>query len=149
MRQEDFVISDVSLEGFQVVRGQYFSRVLEPALTIKPSSLTFSMAAYQALHMCESVQILVNTEDRKILVRPIGSSEPDAVNWIKNMDKPSAKAIECTSFTRTLYDVWRLNPKRRYRTNGKLVKFDKKLMLMFDFTDPDMFEGMKLVKEDA
>lgn len=149
MRQEDFVISDVSLDGFQVVRGHYFSRISEPSITVRPTSLTFSISAYTALNNCEAVQILVHQDAQRILVRPINSSEPDAVNWIKDLVSPKAKPIECSAFTRQLYEKWGWNPNRRYRGNGKLVKFDKKLMLLFDMTDPEVFEGMKLVKEHA
>ena len=149
MRQEDFVIGDVSLDGFQVVRGHYFSRILEPSMTIRATSLTFSIAAYNALNNCEAVQVLVNQESRRVLVRPISSSENDAVGWIKNLDSPKSKPIECSAFANQLYDVWEWDKKRRYRANGKLVKYDKKLMLMFDFTDPEIYEGMKLVREHA
>ena len=149
MKQDDFVIDDVNLDGFQVVRGHYFSRASEPSVTIRPTSLTFNIAAYGALHNCEAVQILVNQNAQRILVRPINSSEPDAVNWIKDLDAPKAKAIECSAFTRQLYEKWDWSPKRRYRANGKLVKYDKKLMLLFDFTEPEIHEGLKMVREHA
>lgn len=149
MKQEDFVIGDVNLDGFQVVRGHYFSRASEPSLTIRESSVTFSVSAYTALNNCEAVQILVNQEAKRILVRPINSSEPDAVTWIKDLSNPKAKAIECSAFVRQLYDKWNWDKKRRYRSNGKLVKYDRKLMLLFDMSDPEVFEGMKLVREHA
>ena len=149
MKQEDFVIGDVSLDGFQVVRGHYFSRASEPSLTVRPNSLTFNIAAYAALNNCEAVQVLVNRDSQRILVRPINSSEPDAVSWIKDLDSPKAKPIECSVFTRQLYEKWGWDPNRRYRANGKLVKYDKKLMILFDMTDPEIYEGLKMVKEHA
>ena len=51
-------------------------------------------------------------------------------------------------FTKSLYEAWGWNEKLRYRTVGKLVKYDRKLMLLFDFSHPEVWEGMKLVKGD-
>ena len=48
-----------------------------------------------------------------------------------------------------LYEQWGWNEALRYRSNGKLVKYDRKLTLLFDFTRPEIWKGMKLVKEDG
>lgn len=73
MVQDDFVIGDISMDGFQVIRGLYFSRMMEPALTLWRTSLSFNVPAYNALNNCESVQLLVNLEKRTILVKPVPS----------------------------------------------------------------------------
>ena len=82
MAQDDFVIGDISMDGFQVVRGQYFSRQLEPALTLWRRSISFNIPAYNALNNCESVQLLVNPDAKRILVKPAPSKDSDAINWI-------------------------------------------------------------------
>ena len=50
-------------------------------------------------------------------------------------------------FTRRLFNEWGWNREQRYRVNGKLVKYGKSLMLLFDFTSPEVWKGMKLVRE--
>ena len=99
MGQADFVIGDISMDGFQVVRGLYFSRMLEPSLKLWNTAISFNVPAYSALNNCESVQMLVNLEQRKILVKPVPSKEPDAINWIRDPAKPKTTKMECSLFT--------------------------------------------------
>lgn len=148
MVQDDFVIGDISMDGFQVVRGRYFSRQLEPALTLWSTSLSFNVPAYAALNNCESIQILINPEQKQILVKPAPSKDRDAINWIKDPAKPKTTKLECSMFTRQLFETWGWDENMRYRINGKLVKFDRKLMLLFDCGSPEVWNGMKLVKEN-
>ena len=149
MAQDDFVIGDISMDGFQVVRGQYFSRQLEPALTLWHRSISFNIPAYNALNNCESVQLLVNPDGKRILVKPAPSKDSDAINWIKNLSAPKTTKLECSMFAKQLFETWGWDQTLRYRTNGKLVKFDRKLMLLFDFNHPETWKGMKLVKENG
>lgn len=149
MAQDDFVVGDISLEGYQVVRGQYFSRLIEPNMTIWNRSIQFNVPAYTALTNCESIQLLVHPTERKIVVKPVLSKDPEAINWIKDPSKPKTTKLECSMFTKQLFDQWEWDTTCRYRTNGKLVKFDRKLMLLFDFYRPEIWKGMKMVKENG
>jgi len=134
----DFAIGDVNLDGFQVVKGNYFNRQIEPYMAFRETSIAFNISAYKALNCVATVQIMVNQVNRKILIRPISSDETDSINWIKNLDHLSSQPIECAAFTRPLYEMWKWQAKTRYRAYGKLVQNDKKLMLMFDFTSPEI-----------
>lgn len=135
---EDFAIGDISLDGFQTVKGHYFSRQLEPYMIIRETSIAFSASAYQALNCVANVHIMVNQTNRKIVVRPVSSEESDSISWIKNSGSPKSKPIECTAFTRPLYDIWKWHPKTKYKVYGRLVKSEKKLMLLFDFSAPEI-----------
>ena len=63
--------------------------------------------------------------------------------------KPKTTKMECSLFARHLFTKWGWDDTYQYRTNGKLVKFDKKLMLLFDFNRPEIWQGTKLVREDG
>lgn len=149
MTQEDFVIRDISMDGFQVIRGRYFSRQLEPALTLWNTAISFNIAAYTALNNCESIQLLVNPDTKRILIKPSLSKDQDAINWIKDPSCPKSAKLECSMFTKQLFEIWGLDQALRYRTNGKLVQFDRKLMLLFDFNHPEIWKGIKSVKENG
>ena len=149
MTQEDFVIRDISMDGFQVIRGRYFSRQLEPALTLWNTAISFNIAAYTALNNCESIQLLVNPDTNRILIKPSLSKDQDAINWIKDLSSPKSTKLECSMFTKQLFETWSLDQTMRYRTNGKLVQFDRKLMLLFDFNNPEIWNGIKTVKENG
>jgi len=135
---DDFAIRDVNLDGFQIVRGNYFNRQIEPYLSFRETSISFNVSAYKALNCVATVQIMVNQTNRKILIRPVNSDDVDAITWIRNLDNLNSKPIECASFTRPLYEMWKWKPKTRYRAYGKLVQSDKKLMLVFDFSSPEI-----------
>ena len=135
---DDFAIGDVNLDGFQVVKGNYFNKQIEPYMSFRETSVAFNVSSYKALNCVATVQIMVNKTNRKILIRPISSDDVDSITWIRNLDSLSSKPIECAAFTRPLYEMWKWKPKTRYRAYGKLVQCDKKLMLMFDFSSPEV-----------
>jgi len=147
MAYDDIMIGDISMEGFQVVRSQYFCRQIDPVMNIWERAIAFNVPAYSALNNCESVQILVNMQDKRILVNPSHSKEPDSINWIRTPADPKTTRLECSLFTRQLFEKWGWDGENRYRTNGKLVKFDKKLLLLFDFSHPETWKGTKMVKD--
>ena len=135
---DEFAISDISMDGFQVVKGNYFNRQIEPYMSFRETSVSFNLSAFKALNNVATVQIMVNQVNRKILIKPVNSDDKDSITWIRNLDNPSSKPIECAAFTRPLYEMWKWKPKTRYRAYGKLVQSDKKLMLMFDFSSPEV-----------
>lgn len=147
MQSNNSNITEISLDGFQVVRGQYFSRIIEPSFTIWYSGVSFNLSAYNALNSCESVQILVSNEKRCIIIKSVPSTDRDAVVWLKPSERHKYKKIECSKFTHQLYDFWNWNKGFHYRANGKLVKSGQKIMLYFDFTKPEEWEGSKLVSD--
>ena len=140
-------IREISLEGYQVVRGKYFTRKYEPSMTLFATAISFNGAAFETLNNCDSVQFLVNEKNKSIIVKPIISKEPDAINWNKNKNK--SVRIECTSFTKQLYEVWQLKTDCRYKSTGILVQSDKKVMLLFNFQKAETWRGTSLVKENG
>lgn len=145
MIMHDMQANEISLQGFQLVRGQMFSRQTEPAMTIWYGSASFNMACYAALNDCTSIQMLVNSDDRKILIRPCPSKDKDAVTWISDIATKKHKKLECSKLMHQLFDLWGLKKEYHYRANGKLVISDQKVMLMFDFSEPEAWYGLKMV----
>ena len=137
--------SEINLQGFQIVRGQMFNRQSEPAMTMWYSSASFNTACYSALNDCTSIQMLVNSDEKKIIVRPCPSKDKDAVTWLTAADKVKYKKIECSRLTHQLFDLWGLKKDLRYRASGKLVVADQKVMLMFDFANCEIWRGQKMV----
>lgn len=143
-------IRNISLEGFQLVKCKYFSRMSEPVMSLFPTAISFSVAAHEALNGCESVEILVNELKKSILVKPsLSAKDSEAVKWRKGKDKPKYSRIECSIFTKKLYSSWKLDNNLSYKSMGKIVQCDKKVMLLFEFSDAEVWEGSKLVKENG
>lgn len=145
--QDDFNIGEISLDGYQVVRGQYFSRMIQPSCSVWYSSIAFNAASFDTLNSCDSVSILVNGNTRCILVKPVPSKDRDALSWLRKNQNHKYQKIECSRFTHQIFELWGWDQELHYRTNGRLVMVDKKLMLLFDFAKPELWRGLKMVSE--
>lgn len=145
----DIDIKTVSLEGFQVVQRKYFSRQIEPAMTIWETAVAFNTASHDVLNNCETIEIYVNEKAKSIAIMPVPSKDKEAVQWTRGGKKTKYNRIECTMFARQLFKSWKLDPQYHYRTPGKLVQCDKKLMILFDFSQHEVWSGSRLVKENG
>ena len=149
MASDDFVIEDIKLDGFQIIRGQYFKRESIPYMTLWDTSCQFSASAYTLLNCCENVQLLVNHEQRRIIVRPTNSNDDNAVSWLSASRTAKTTKLECSPFTRRIFETWDWNPQYRYRTSGRIVRSKNSLMLLFDFSNPVAWNGMKMVRDNG
>ena len=136
-------IQEISREGFQVVSGDMFRRALRvsaPTVTLWPNRISFSKAALVALNNCERVRFEVNASKRCMLVVPVTEKDKDNVRWTKNSKEPAVRMIECLAFTSQLYESWHWKNELAYRTTGRIVSADKKVMLLFDFNDAESWK---------
>lgn len=139
----------IDLAGYQVTKAELFAHTKEPAITVWEDRIKFNMACLRRFPGVTHIQLLVNPEAKRILVKPAPSKDSDAINWIKNLSAPRTSKLECSMFTKQLFETWGWDEAMRYRTNGKLVKFDRKLMLLFDFNRPEIWKGMKMVRDNG
>ena len=136
-------IQEISLEGFKVVSGEYFHgsyRPNVPLLTLWHTCMSFSKAAIAALNNCERVRIEINSQSKCILVIPVTSADRDGVRWMKMGKTAESRKLDCKDLTMSLFNSWDWMPNHVYRTLGRLVTVDKKLMLLFDFSKPEEWE---------
>lgn len=141
-------IREISMDGFQVVSGDMFrniTRLTLPSITLWYSSISFSKASLVALNNCERIRMEVNPKTRCILLVPVTAKDKDAIRWIKTGKEIHPRKIDCLAFTSQLFDGWGWDQKRVYRTTGRIVSCDKKIMLLFDFSDPENW----IMKEKA
>lgn len=140
-------IEDISLKGFIVVKHEFFRQERTPAMAIFRRRITFGKECHLALGKCQSVQMMVNYDSRQIIVRPISSSEEDTLVWYKeDLKNPFVGDFACPLLTSKLFREWGFDQRYRYKTKGRIVKSDRKLMLIFDFNEADIYDGIKLVK---
>ena len=139
----DTSIKEISLDGFKVVSGEMFAhlpRKSDATCTLWPSAISFSKQSLILLGNCEHVRIEVNVKTKGLLVVPVTSKDRDCIRWIKNVKEPTVRKMECTHFTKQLYEAWGLNLEQVYRAIGKLVAADNKVMLLFEFTDAETWK---------
>ena len=79
----DFLITDINLEGFQVVHGGYFQKQQASQMTLWKNAVQFNTKTFQTLSNCECIRMLVNKKARQILIQPCPSKDPDAISWLR------------------------------------------------------------------
>ena len=62
--------TEADAAAFQVVNGNMFSRLLEPAISITPNGITFNKCCVARLDPVENVEVLFNPVERMLVVRP-------------------------------------------------------------------------------
>lgn len=139
-------IEDINLKGFIVVEHQFFEKEKIPSMSLFRRKVTFNKESHILLDKCQAIQMMVNFESRQIIARPMSSADEDSIIWHnEKLKDPFVSDIGCPLMTTRIYKEWKLNPNYRYKTRGRLVKSEKKLMLLFDFNEADAYEGIKLV----
>lgn len=143
-------IQEISKEGFQVVSAEMFrspQRSDKPCMTLWNNSISFNKAALVALNNCERVRIEVNAEKGMILLVPVTIKDKDGIRWMKTGKAPQARRMDCVAFTTQLYKRWGWDKDYVYRTSGRIVTSEKKVMLLFDFDDKESWKFGGSVKE--
>ena len=136
-----------SYEGFQVVRGEFFSHIYEPSITFNNNKIALNTACIRKLPEVEYVQMLVNPEEKKIAVRPCQEDEKDSFRWRSAGNKLKPKQITCKVFFAKIMSLMGWNPNNRYKLLGKLIESGGELLFTFDLKTPEIFQ--RITKEDG
>lgn len=131
------------MDGFQVVSGELFKqyqRTNIPSCTLWFNSISFNKASLNILNGCERIRIEVNINARGILIVPVTSRDKDGIKWTKNKKDPIPRKIDCTAFTKQLFDSWDWEKTFVYKAYGRIVTNDNKVMLLYEFSKPEKWE---------
>ena len=127
-----------SYVGYQVVRGEYFAHLHEPSITFNRSKVSLNTACLKRLPHVDYVQILVNSEERKLAVRPCREDEKDSFPWSTIKRKP--KQITCRVFFAKIVDLMDWNQEFRYKLLGKLIKSGNEYLFIFDLAATEIYQ---------
>lgn len=153
MSEEQITLDDIqedesfSFDGFQVVRGEFFAHVFEPAFTFSDYKCGVNMACLKKLPDYDYVQILVNPKEKKLAVRPCKEDEKDSFRWCSATAKRSPKQITCRIFFGKVISLMNWDPNYRYKLLGKLIRSKKELLFVFDLNSPEIYK--RAVKDDG
>lgn len=137
-------IEEMSLEGFQIVNSNMFTHIprkSDPTCTVWPTRISFNKLALEKLNFCEYVKIQVHPKTKHLLVMPVSSSDKDSIRWTKGAKEKVIRSMESKTFGEQLYQTWGLDPEYNYRSVGRLVSVNQKVMMLFDFREPEMWKN--------
>lgn len=137
-----------SYDGYQVVRGEFFAHMYEPSFSFSSNKITVNSACVKKLPDFDYVQILVNSDEKKLAIRPCDEAEKDSFRWSSlRGSKRLPKSITCRVFFAKVFSLMDWNPDYRYKLLGKLIRSRGELLFIFDLNNPEIFTRIK--KDDG
>ena len=131
----------LNLSGYEIVRAQFFSTLSNPAMTISNGKMRFNTACLKKFGDEEYVELLLNTVERCIAIRPCSKENPNAIRWGRLKDSRwSVSAISCRGLAKTLFDIMEWEEDTRYRFRGEYVGAGENKMLLFQLDEPEMIK---------
>lgn len=138
MQEEKF-----SYNGYQVVRGEFFAHTFEPSITFSNSRVYVNTACLNRMPTVEYIQILINQQTKKLVVRPSREDEKDSFRWCSNTEKRRPKQITCRIFYAKLAEMMQWNPMYRYKLLGKLITTNSEKLYIFDLTATEVYQRIR------
>ena len=139
---------DFSYDGYQVVRRELFAHLREPAVVIRRDSVTFNTACIAGLEDAVYIQILVNQDNKRMVVRKCEENDKDALRWcIEKPDKRKSRKMSNKLFSAMIYDMMGWNTDCRYKILGHKITHEDEIMYIFDLLETEIFMDTKRKKK--
>ena len=135
---------DFSYEGYQVVRRELFAHLREPAVVIRRDSVTFNTACIAGLEDAVYIQILVNQDNKRMVVRKCEENDKDALRWcVAKPDKRKSWKMTNRIFSAMMYEMMGWNLDCRYKILGHKITFEDETIYVFDLMETEIFLDIK------
>ena len=72
---------EVNLAGYQVTKAELFAHSREPSVTIWQNKIKFNMACLKRFPKVTHVLILINQDQKRLIVKPCSPDTPDSLRW--------------------------------------------------------------------
>ena len=141
---------DFSYDGYQVVRRELFAHLREPAVVIRRDSVTFNTACIAGLEDAVYIQILVNQENKRMVVRKCEENDKDALRWcVEKPDKRKSSKMTNKLFSAMIYDMMGWDLDCRYKMQGYKITHEDETMYIFDLLEPEIYMDTKRKRKKA
>lgn len=135
---------DFSYDGYQVVRRELFAHLREPAVVIRRDSVTFNTACIAGLEDVVYIQILVNQDSKRMVVRKCEENDKDALRWcVAKPDKRKSRKMTNKIFSAMMYEMMGWNLDCRYKILGHKITFEDETIYVFDLMETEIFLDIK------
>ena len=135
---------DFSYDGYQVVRRELFAHLREPAVVIRRDSVTFNTACIAGLEDTVYIQILVNQDSKRMVIRKCEENDKDALRWcVAKPDKRKSRKMTNKIFSAMMYEMMGWNLDCRYKILGHKITFEDETIYVFDLMETEIFLDIK------
>lgn len=120
--------------------------VVHPAMTISNGRLRFNTACLKKFENVEYVELLLNSVERCIAIRPCDKNNPNAIRWGRLKEgRWCASTLGCRGLAKTLFDIMEWDEDLRYRFRGQFLEQGDNKMMLFAFDEPEMIKVEEIV----
>ena len=117
-----------------------------PAMTISNGRLRFNTACLKKFENVEYVELLLNSVERCIAIRPCDKNNPNAIRWGRLKEgRWCASTLGCRGLAKTLFDIMEWDEDLRYRFRGQFLEQGDNKMMLFAFDEPEMIKVEEIV----
>ena len=130
----------VELKHFQVVRREFFANLQEPTISFADYKIGINAACISKFPEFDYVEILVNSETKKLVLLPCDEFARDGIRWCNDSDgKRKPRQITCKIFYEQLRELLNWNLTDRYKYIGRVGQANGVKLLIFDLYSPKVF----------
>ena len=141
----------LSLEGYKIVRAQFFTTERAPTLTISRGRLKFNTACLRSFEDVEYVELLLNTVENCIAIRPCDASNPNAIRWGKlQNERWTVNSVSCRGLGKLLFSMMDWDEDVKYRFRGQYIDTGQERFMLFELEEPEMIKVItRVLKEET
>lgn len=132
------------------MRRELFAHLREPAVVIRRDSVTFNTACIAGLEDAVYIQILVNQDNKRMVVRKCEENDKDALRWcVEKPDKRKSRKMTNKLFSAMIYDMMGWDLDCRYKMQGYKITHEDETMYIFDLLEPEIYMDTKRKRKKA
>lgn len=144
--QEPSKVMSMSLTGYQVPPGIFFTNRSTPTLTITRKGFKFNKASGDRLNQCRYVDVLYHPILQTLVVRASDEEYPNSIRWINDAGKVFP-LIPAKALSEGIYEIQRWNNDYSYRFRGYCKKRGNTTFLLFSLDEPQILLGKQQRKD--
>lgn len=148
--QEEGLNSIEELNQYQVIRSEFVAPKLRAKVTFNIDSLTFSTKCLNLFKDSQYIQLLINSEEKRMVVMQCDEHSKDSLKWCNiKSGKVASRKIGCKIFGAKLYEMMGWNPENRYRVQAIFQEIDGKQLILFNLDEFEMVVPEVVVRSDG
>ena len=143
------VYADEGISGTSVKKRKEFLRMMEDCEAGKVDYImakSISRFARNTVECLSYVELLLNSVNRCIAVRPCDGNNPNAIHWGKLREgRWCALSKSCRGLAKTLFDIMDWDQDLKYRFRGDFIENDDQKVMLFQLDEPEMVKTENIV----
>ena len=138
-----------SYENFRVIRKELFAHLRDPALTIRPDSITFNTACINKLEDVSHIKIYIDHNAKQLAIKDCDPDDKNAIRWctVKKDGARKSRNVVGREFSKMIYDLMGWDTTKRYKIIGFLIEVDGEKVFLFDMTMTENFDATRKRKK--